>query len=167
MESNEVKSDVEGTERVYRIGELAELTGSTTRTLRFYEEMNLLKPVRNSSGQRLYSGATIDRLNFIGELKTGGFSLQDIKNFFDLWENVEKGGDAADASMKLIQNKLVEISELQSRINKLNTELKGMVSYLLSCKGCEHKPSFDGCGQCDQHSHHTPDPLLMTILKKH
>lgn len=152
--------------KAYRIGELAKLTNSTTRTLRFYEEMNLLEPLRNSSGQRLYSEAAINRLNFINELKSGGFSLQEIKTFFDTWNGGATGNDAADASTALIEKKLVEISELQRRISKLNNELKGMVGYLLACRGCDHRPAVQSCGTCDQHSHQELDPLLKTILRR-
>jgi MerR family copper efflux transcriptional regulator len=149
----------------YRIGELAKLTNSTTRTLRFYEEMNLLEPIRNSAGQRLYSETAVHRLNFINELKSGGFSLQEIKTFFESWNGKHSGGDAADRTTALIQKKLVEISELQRRIAKLNSELHTMVSYILACRGCDHRPAEQSCGNCDQHNDQL-DPLLKTILKR-
>ncbi|MDB5038971.1 MAG: hypothetical protein JWQ35_2499 [Bacteriovoracaceae bacterium] len=165
MDSLQIQSP-ENPQKAYRIGELAKLTNSTTRTLRFYEEMNLLQPIRNLSGQRLYSEASISKLNFINELKSGGFSLQEIKTFFDSWHHNETGEKAASDTIKIVQKKLLEIAELQRKIGKLNDDLKGMVSYLLSCKGCDHKPSLNSCSNCDQHSHEKPDPVLLSILKQ-
>ena len=54
--------------KTYKIGELAQITSNTTRTLRYYEELGLLEPVRNTSGQRLYGEDALTRLGFIGEL---------------------------------------------------------------------------------------------------
>ncbi len=153
-------------EKVFKIGELARLTSSTTRTLRFYEEMNLLEPIRNSAGQRLYSDAAIARLNFINELKSGGFSLQEIKTFFDSWSMNDTGAEASTAAINLIQRKLTEIADLQKRIGKLNNELRAMVTYLAECKGCEIKPALENCSHCDRHDAVHSDPLLLTILKK-
>src|SRR4051812_2091034 len=77
-------------ENLYKIGDLAELVGATTRTLRYYEEMGLLVSVRNASGQRLYDEGAVTRLKFINELKSGGFSLNEVKGFFDAWRRESK-----------------------------------------------------------------------------
>lgn len=62
------------------IGEAAELTGTTTRTLRYYEELGLVSPTRPSaSGQRRYSESEIDRIRHIRELQTLlGLDLDEI-----------------------------------------------------------------------------------------
>lgn len=47
----------------YTISQLAKLAGISTRTLRYYDEINLLKPKRiNSSGYRIYGQEEVDRL---------------------------------------------------------------------------------------------------------
>ena len=65
----------------FQIGEAAERTSLTQRTLRYYEEKGLLKtPTRMDGGFRLYSDEDLDRLERIKELKDLlGFSLADIK----------------------------------------------------------------------------------------
>ena len=64
-----------------QIGEVAELTGLTQRTLRYYEELQLLDPpTRLAGGFRLYSPADVARLQHIVRLKQLlGFSLAEIK----------------------------------------------------------------------------------------
>ncbi len=64
-----------------QIGEAADRSGLTQRTLRYYEEKGLLKPPsRMDGGFRLYSGEDIERIERIKELRDLlGFSLADIK----------------------------------------------------------------------------------------
>lgn len=67
------------------IGEVAERTGLTQRTLRYYEEIGLLPPApRLEGGFRLYSEADVQRLSQIRELKQLlGFSLLEIKEMVE------------------------------------------------------------------------------------
>lgn len=66
--------------RLFKIGELADKTGLTNRTIRYYGEIGLLKPVKRSrSGYRLYSREELERLQKIRSLKFLGFQLEEIK----------------------------------------------------------------------------------------
>ena len=72
----------------YQIGEVAEKTGVTQRTLRFYEEKGLLKPPeRMDGGFRLYSDIDVKRIEFIRRLQNLlGFTLSEIKEMVDAEE---------------------------------------------------------------------------------
>lgn len=71
-----------------QIGEVAERTGVTQRTLRFYEEKGLLKPpTRMEGGFRLYSEADIQRVERIKRLQQLlGFALAEIKEMVEAEE---------------------------------------------------------------------------------
>ena len=66
---------------LFRIGEVAKLTGLTTRTLRYWEELGLLRPTDHSSGgERLYAGEAITRAARIRDLQELlGFSLAEAR----------------------------------------------------------------------------------------
>lgn len=65
----------------YTVQQLAELAGISARTLRYYDQIGLLKPARiNDSGYRIYGGEEIDLLQQILFYKALGFSLEEIKN---------------------------------------------------------------------------------------
>jgi DNA-binding transcriptional MerR regulator len=151
--------------KTYKIGELAQITNNTTRTLRYYEELGLLEPVRNTSGQRLYSDDALTRLEFISELKSGGFSLVEIKSFFESWKGKATGAEASEATMEIIQAKLAEIAQLQKKLSRLNDELRAMISFLMSCKSCEKKPSEENCVPCPNHNGEATPQMLANILK--
>jgi len=64
----------------YTIQKLAQIAGISTRTLRFYDEKDLLKPSRiNSSGYRIYSSEQVHILHHIMLYKEMGFPLEEIK----------------------------------------------------------------------------------------
>jgi MerR family transcriptional regulator, repressor of the yfmOP operon len=66
---------------LWRIGEVAKLTGVTTRTLRYWEELELLQPSSyRTSGERLYSPADVARVTRIRNLQELlGFSLAEVR----------------------------------------------------------------------------------------
>lgn len=66
--------------RLLRIQEVADDTGLTPRTIRYYEELGLLTPAARSQGDyRLYDPSDLERLRFIRELRDdAGFSLAEI-----------------------------------------------------------------------------------------
>ncbi|WP_342716135.1 MerR family transcriptional regulator [Bacillus paramycoides] len=63
----------------YSIGEFSKRTGTSIRTLQYYDEIGLLKPEKNvSSGHRVYKGKDILELQKIVSLKVLGYSLEEI-----------------------------------------------------------------------------------------
>lgn len=65
----------------YTVQKLAKLAGVSTRTLRYYDEIGILKPARiNSSGYRIYGPQEVDRLQQILFYRELGVSLENIKN---------------------------------------------------------------------------------------
>ncbi|XID94778.1 MerR family transcriptional regulator [Paenibacillaceae bacterium WGS1546] len=68
----------------YTVQKLGKLAGVSTRTLRYYDEIDLLKPARiNSSGYRIYGSAEVDRLQQIMFYRELGVGLEEIKSIVD------------------------------------------------------------------------------------
>jgi DNA-binding transcriptional MerR regulator len=71
-------------ERTWRVGELAEQTGLTVRTLHHYDEIGLLVPsLHNSAGHRRYTAADVRRLHRVIALRGFGFALAEIAELLD------------------------------------------------------------------------------------
>ena len=71
-------------QKSWRIGELAQVTGLTVRTLHHYDELGLLIPSsRSEAGHRLYSEADVRRLYRVLVLRRLGFPLQDIAGYLE------------------------------------------------------------------------------------
>jgi len=73
---------------MFRIGEVAKLTGLTTRTLRYWEELGLVSPSSyGSNGDRHYSAADMARVTRVRDLqKLLGFSLAEVRVVLDTEE---------------------------------------------------------------------------------
>ena len=106
-----------------QIGEVAERTSVTQRTLRFYEEKGLLKPpTRMEGGFRLYSEADIQRVERIKRLQQLlGFSLAEIKEMVEAEEvklqlRAEYRPDAALPQKRAQLLKAIEVTERQHRL---------------------------------------------------
>jgi MerR family copper efflux transcriptional regulator len=68
-----------------RIGELAQLTGVPTKTIRYYEEIGVLPaPDRTANDYRDYSDEAVDRLAFIRDAQATGLTLTEIASILDL-----------------------------------------------------------------------------------
>ena len=75
-----------------RIGEVAKLTGVTTRTLRYWAEIGVLEPGdHRESGERLYSRAEVDRVLRIRELQVLlGFSLAEVRAVMEAEDVIDR-----------------------------------------------------------------------------
>lgn len=103
------------------IGEMAKLRGVTVDTLRHYDKIGLLKPfhIDPETGYRYYSISQYEVLGTIKELRSIGFSLEEIKQFLTD-RNVKKSVQSLQKSMANIQE---EIKKLQGIHNILMTRL--------------------------------------------
>lgn len=73
-----------------KIGQLAERTGLSTRTIRYYENIGVLpEPDRAPNGYRSYAPASAERIAFIQDAQTAGLSLLEIQTILELRDEGE------------------------------------------------------------------------------
>ncbi len=122
-----------------RIGELAQRTGTSTETLRFYESKDLIvAPRRSDAGYRLYTQADVARVEFIVKSKCLGFSLKEIEELLSL--RVERESktcgevkNLAEAKLVTIENKLLELTQMKSALQKVTDACCGGDTSALEC----------------------------------
>ena len=79
-----------------KIGEVAERTALSIRSLRHYDELGLVSPSAHSPGGfRLYTEADVERLLLIRRMKPLGFSLDRMKDFCRALDTLGAGGEGA------------------------------------------------------------------------
>ncbi len=112
------------------IGELAARSGLTPDALRYYERLGLLpSPRRTEGGFRLYSARTIDRLRFIKQAQSLGFTLNEIR---DLVSYQDKGGRARCRRVRdLLATK---VAELDVKLTELRDFRRALSRYLQECE---------------------------------
>lgn len=114
----------------YKISQLAKLSELTTVTIRHYDKIGLIKPIRSSSGYRLYTPVDLEKLTFIKNAKASGFTLEEIKQIFQFMEHQPTRKSAV--VKQLIFNKL---DDLNRQSNKLKQTQKMLNELSKLCTG--------------------------------
>ena len=108
------------------IGDVAKLTGLSTKTIRFYEDEGCIPPVeRSDSGYRVYSEGDVWRLRLVKQIRLLGLPLADIKPLVAQSMDTECTVFAGDLSLVLERQKL----EIDRRIAELES-LRGQIDVL-------------------------------------
>jgi len=117
----------ENTEMEYSINKLSRLSGVTTRTLRYYDEINLLKPVRvASSGYRIYGAKEVDRLQQILIYRELEFSLDEIRSILQKPDvDVEK---VFESHLRMLREKQEQLNKLIHNVTKSMAFMKGEIT---------------------------------------
>ena len=100
------------------IGELAERAGTSTRTLRYYEQHGLVRARRSANGYRLYDEEELRVVNEIRALLAVGFDLDDIRPFVACLRAGNRSGDVCPDSVAVLRGKLAELDRLRERIHR-------------------------------------------------
>lgn len=107
-----------------RIGELAKATGTTAKTLRFYEDAGLLIPAgRTANGYREFSDDAVDRLDFVRRGRAAGLTLAEIREVIELRE----GGvapcrhvrDLLDSRLADLDRQIADLRALRESVTQL------------------------------------------------
>ncbi|MBM7807015.1 DNA-binding transcriptional MerR regulator [Geodermatophilus bullaregiensis] len=113
-------------ERLMRIGELAEKTGLSLPTIRHYDETGLLSPSARTAGNfRLYSEADYQKLMVIRRMKPLGFSVEEMRQLLVVVEGLRSAGPGADATRTDLLGQLRSfIADAAERRRKLQRNLE-------------------------------------------
>jgi DNA-binding transcriptional MerR regulator len=110
----------------YTISEVAELTGLSVHTLRWYERIGLMPHVdRSATGQRRFSGRDLDWLDFVGKLRLTGMPVADMVTYAEL----VRAGDATKpqrrALLEATRTDVVRrVAELQDTLAVLDRKIR-------------------------------------------
>jgi DNA-binding transcriptional MerR regulator len=107
-----------------RIGALAERTGTSVPTIRYYEEIGLLRQVARRGGQRIYDHEDAHRLAFIRRCRDFDFSIPETRSLLSLMQNGTPCGEArklAEGHLGDLRKKLSELQALERTIASLVT----------------------------------------------
>jgi len=134
-----------------QIGDFAKKAGVSVRAIRYYEELDLLRPEGHSNGGfRLYGSENLRRIQVINFLKDLGLSLTEIREIF--LAKKPSGADVETVSflLKVFQDKLHLVESKIERLGRMKKELAEAVKILHACESCNHKVLLDAiaCGNC-------------------
>lgn len=144
-------------DRALSIGRLAERSGTNPPTIRYYEQIGLLKrPDRREGGHRTYGSADLRRLTFIRRCRDFGFPIDQVRSLVDLLENGDRScveaRDLARDNLSVVRGKLEELRALEASLVQLVSDCEtacvggpGPSCVILEDLAEPGKPS---CGRC-------------------
>jgi len=93
-------------------GDMARLSNSTLRTVRFYEEADILHPVvRSDGGHRLFSSVELEKLLLVTDMRAAGLSLDEIKTILAIKTTSKTGVEAAQRVGKYLREQIRQMEE--------------------------------------------------------
>ena len=111
----------------YSISKLAKLAGVSTRTLRYYDEIQLLSPKRTSTnGYRIYGQKEVDLLQQIMFYRELGVPLDEIKNI--IWFKDYDGITSLQSHLSALKEKKEQIERLIGNVEKTIAASKGEIA---------------------------------------
>ena len=116
MESNGAK--------YYQIGDLANSSELSPRTIRYYEEIGLLDSVKRIEGtRRVYTDKDLQRLKFVKRLKHLGLTLSEMHELGDIYQIHRTNRKVLPRLLELLNNHMGKIDEQIHNLNRLKEDI--------------------------------------------
>jgi Cu(I)-responsive transcriptional regulator len=115
------------------IGNVSALSGLPVKTIRYYEDIGLVSPLRDSNGYRAFREKELHSLAFLGRARSLGFTIDDCRALLALYADETR----ASADVKRIANEHLE--QIETKIAGLQS-MRDTLSHLINeCAG-DHRP---------------------------
>jgi MerR family copper efflux transcriptional regulator len=111
------------------IGEVAEKVGLPAKTIRYYEDIGLVTPRRDTNGYRSFRDTDMHKLAFLGRSRALGFTIEDCRNLLALWD--DQGRASADVRaiatehLTRIEQKIADLEDIRGTLSHLVRECAG------------------------------------------
>ena len=130
------------------IGDVAARSGLPPKTIRYYEDIGLVRPMRAENGYRVFRESDLHKLAFLGRARELGFSIEDCRTLLALYEDEAR----ASADVKRVAEE--HIAEIEAKIAQLH-EMKDVLARLIrDCRGDQRPdcPILQGLAEGTDHS---------------
>lgn len=111
-----------------KISEVAKQFHITTRTIRYYEEIGLLKPERSPTNERLFPKSELVKLKLIARGKRYGFSLEEIKEMILLFDKDRSGKKQLERTIQYGKHRIVDIDERIEELLQIKSEMERLLT---------------------------------------
>ena len=126
------------------IGQLAEATGVTAKTIRYYEAIGVLSPPRRTGGgYRQYERSAVQQLDFIRRARSLGLPLRDLKTLATTLESGPQPGFRPRLRV-LVREQLAAVQRQRAELELLQQQLEQVLRRLASASA----PRRDGTCRC-------------------
>jgi MerR family redox-sensitive transcriptional activator SoxR len=126
------------------IGDAAAWAGVATSTLRYWEDLGLLRPARRA-GRRVYDDAALDRMSLVLLAQRAGFTLAEIRQLLAGFSMAHGGSGRGGRRASAGERWRALVGRKQAEVTAKIDELRRMLDVLELLERCEC-PDLDACG---------------------
>ena len=111
------------------IGVVARKSGLPAKTIRYYEDIGLVRADRKPNGYRDYSEEHLNTLRFLARARSLGFSIEDCRQLLSLYEDRDRASSdvktLASAHIREVEKKIVELEGIRATLSSLVDACQG------------------------------------------
>ena len=111
------------------ISDVSRVSGLPAKTIRYYEDIGLVRPARGDNGYRDFSPQDAHKLSFLGRARSLGFSIEECRTLLSLYEDRDRASADVKAvaaeHLERIADKIEELQALKSTLETLVTRCHG------------------------------------------
>ncbi len=129
------------------IKDVSVVTGLPAKTIRYYEDIGLIRPQRSANGYRVFAETDMHKLAFLARARSLGFPVESCRSLLALYNDQ----DRASGDVKAIaQRHLAEIDQKLAELTTMRDTLQGLVA---SCAG-DDRPDCPILADLAEHPKH-------------
>jgi len=115
------------------IGDVSRRSGLPAKTIRYYEDIGLIRPARSPNGYRSFSESDLHRLSFLGRARALGFAIEDCRSLLALYaDDSRESGQVKQIAQDHLHRIDEKIAQLQS--------MRATLAHLVSCCAGDDRP---------------------------
>jgi MerR family copper efflux transcriptional regulator len=111
------------------IGDVSRASGLPAKTIRYYEDIDLVRPARGANGYRDFSEQDVHKLAFLGRSRSLGFTIEDCRKLMSLYED----RDRASADVKALASE--HLDRIAQKIEELQALKSALETLVVRCHG--------------------------------
>jgi Cu(I)-responsive transcriptional regulator len=115
------------------IGKVSRQSGVLPKTIRYYEEIGLIRPNRSENGYRAFTENHVHKLAFLGRARALGFTIEDCRTLLSLYEDENR------ESMQVKSVAEEHLRQIEEKIEKLQSMRATLSELIERCAG-DHRP---------------------------
>ncbi len=105
------------------IGEVAQRSGLPAKTIRYYEDIGLVRPQRRGNGYRAFRENDLHKLAFLGRARALGFTIEDCRTLLSLYEDESRESaqvrNIAEEHLAEIDAKIAQLQSMRTLLSRL------------------------------------------------
>jgi MerR family copper efflux transcriptional regulator len=111
------------------IGDVSKRAGLSSKTIRYYEDIGLVNPLRDTNGYRSFRDSDMHKLAFLARARALGFTIEDCRNLLTLWDDKARASSdvraIAKQHLEQIESKIVDLQAIRDTLTHLVHECAG------------------------------------------